>query len=362
MDETREDLNDPAPADLPPPASASDEVATGSDAPPPLPMAELEEVPDTALTRLRDRVQQETGRVLVGMEDVVDMCLVAIVAGGHVLLEGPPGVAKTLLVRTLAASLGGSFSRITFTPDLMPADVTGTSIFHPGDGEFHFRPGPVFGQFLLCDEVNRAPAKTQSALLEAMQEGSVTIDGERHDLPRPFVTFATMNPIEHEGTYPLPEAQLDRFFFNIFIGYPSVDEEREIIERTTGSRVAAPARILDAERVLAYREVVYRAQAAEDVVAYAVRLVRATRPGRPETAPAAAEFLSWGAGPRAAQALLLGAKARALLDGRPAPAPEDVRALAHPVLRHRLVTNFHAEAEEVTKDAIIDRLLDEVSP
>ncbi|MBK6898914.1 MAG: MoxR family ATPase [bacterium] len=316
------------------------------------------------LLRASEDLRREIGKVIVGQGRVVDEMLVGLFAGGHVLLEGVPGLAKTLLIGTLAQVLDLSFSRIQFTPDLMPGDITGSEILEEdklaGRRSFRFVPGPVFANLVLADEINRTPPKTQAALLQAMQEHRVTAGGLTHDLPAPFFVLATQNPIEQEGTYPLPEAQLDRFLLNILIGYPERDEEIAIVEATTGAVPATPARVLDAAGVLDARAVVHAAPAARNVVRYAVALARATRPDTPEAAAVAREFLAWGAGPRAGQALLLGAKARALLAGRPTAALEDVRALAHPVLRHRLVANFHAEAEGVAKDRIIDRLLDEV--
>jgi len=317
-----------------------------------------------ALQRAGAAMRAEIGKVIVGQRRVIDELLITLFAGGHVLLEGVPGLAKTLLISTLARVLDLSFSRIQFTPDLMPSDITGSEVLEQdqttGRRAFRFIHGPVFANVLLADEINRTPPKTQAALLQAMQERTVTAGGGTHELPQPFFVLATQNPIEQEGTYPLPEAQLDRFFLNVLIDYPSPEEEVAIVESTTGATAGEPARVLDAEQVLGFQDLVRRVPAAENVVRHAVALARATRPGGTETAPVAAEFLAWGAGPRAAQCLLLGAKARALLDGRPTPSPDDVRALAHPVLRHRLVTNFHAEAEEMSKDAIIDRLLDEV--
>ncbi len=317
-----------------------------------------------ALTRAGADLRAEIAKVIVGQERVVEELLVALFAGGHVLLEGVPGLAKTLLISTLARVLDLSFSRIQFTPDLMPGDITGSEVLEDdtatGQRVFRFIRGPVFANVVLADEINRTPPKTQAALLQAMQERRVTAGGETHELPPPFFVLATQNPIEQEGTYPLPEAQLDRFMFNVLIDYPSLAEEVDIIESTTGAREADPRTILGGEEVLAGQDAVHRVPVAENITRHAVDLVRATRVGTPEAAAVAEEFLSWGAGPRAAQCLLLGAKARALLQGRPTPDVDDVRALAHPVLRHRLVTNFHAEAEEVSKETIIDRLLDEV--
>jgi len=315
------------------------------------------------LMRASAQMRTEIAKVIVGQQRVVDEMLVALFAGGHVLLEGVPGLAKTLLISTVARVLDLSFARIQFTPDLMPSDITGSEVLEEdaaGHRSFRFVRGPIFANLVLADEINRTPPKTQAALLQAMQEHQVTAAGTTHDLPAPFFVLATQNPIEQEGTYPLPEAQLDRFMFNIRIDYPSLEEEVAIVDSTTRGKAAAPAAVLDGAAVLDARSVVQQVPAARNVVDYAVRLTRATRPAGAEAAPSAKEFLAWGAGPRAAQCLLLGAKARCLLDGRPTPDLDDVRALAAPVLRHRLVTNFHAEAEEVGKDDVIARLLTEV--
>jgi MoxR-like ATPase len=316
------------------------------------------------LMKAGEQLRAEIGKVIVGQDRVIEELLVALFAGGHVLLEGVPGLAKTLLISTLAQVLDLSFSRIQFTPDLMPSDITGSEILEndtaTGRRAFRFIQGPVFANVVLADEINRTPPKTQAALLQAMQERLVTAGGSTHELPPPFFVLATQNPIEQEGTYPLPEAQLDRFMFNVLIDYPDVDEEVAIVENTTGVREVDPQTVLGAVEVLAFQDAVHRVPVAENITRHAVDLARATRVGTPGAAAPAEEFLAWGAGPRAAQCLLLGAKTRALLQGRPTPDIADVRALAHPVLRHRLVTNFHAEAEEVSKDTIIDRLLDEV--
>ncbi len=316
------------------------------------------------LMRASSDMREEIAKVIIGQQRVVDEMLTALFAGGHVLLEGVPGLAKTLLISTMSRVLDLKFSRIQFTPDLMPSDITGSEILEDdvstGHRGFRFVQGPVFANIVLADEINRTPPKTQAALLQAMQEHQVTAAGKTHDLPAPFFVLATQNPIEQEGTYPLPEAQLDRFMFNILIDYPTMDEEILIVDSTTRGEIQEPHTILDGAMVLDARDVVQHVPAAENIVQYAVRLARATRPGSAEVVPAATEYLSWGAGPRAAQCLLLGAKARCLLDGRPTPDLDDVRALARPVLRHRIVTNFHAEAEEIGKDAVIERLLAEV--
>ena len=311
-------------------------------------------------------MRQEIGKIIVGQQPVVEEMMIALFSGGHVLLEGVPGLAKTLLISSLAQVMDLSFNRIQFTPDLMPSDITGSEILEEDHGtghrQFRFIKGPIFANVILADEINRTPPKTQAALLQAMQEREVTAAGRTHQLTHPFFVLATQNPIEQEGTYPLPEAQLDRFMLNVLIGYPDFADELAIVESTTGSEAAELSRILGGPEVLAYQQLVQQVQVARNVTEYAVRLVRSTRLGSGEEAAATREFLAWGAGPRAAQYLVRGAKTRALLAGRPTPDLEDVRRLAHPVLRHRLVANFHAEAEDMTKDAIIDRILDEVAP
>ncbi len=303
------------------------------------------------------RLREEVARVIVGLDREVQACLVAILAGGHVLLEGPPGVAKTLLVRTLAAALGGTYGRVQFTPDLMPADVTGTSIFRPNTGEFEFRPGPLFCQLLLCDEINRAPAKTQAALLEAMQEGAVTVDGVRHPLPRPFAVFATMNPLEHEGTYPLPEAQLDRFLFKVLVSYPEPEvEQRLLAEAHTRSPLATPqdlgvTPVIELTELAALREVVNNVTVREDLLGYVVKLLAATR-----SDPA----LLLGASPRAGVMLLAGAKAYAALAGRDFITPDDLKTVLPPTLRHRVILDPAEELDGTTPDDVLQRVLDHV--
>ena len=303
------------------------------------------------------RVEAEVGRVVVGLEDVVRPCLAAVLAGGHVLLEGAPGVAKTLLVRSLAEALGGEFGRVQFTPDLMPADVTGTSVFHPGAGTFEFRHGPLFAQFLLCDEINRAPAKTQAALLEAMAERTVTIDGTRHALPTPFAVFATQNPVEHEGTYPLPEAQLDRFLFKVLIGYPSAEvEERILAEAHARAPDASPTElgvkaVTSPEELARCAAVANEVTVREDLFGYVVRLLRETR-----TTPS----LVLGGSPRAGVMLVRGAKAMAALDGRDYVTPDDIKAVFPPCLRHRVVLDPAEEIEGVDADQVLRRVLDTV--
>jgi len=322
-----------------------------------------------ALDELRascDRIRSELEKVIVGQREVVEQLLIALFAGGHCILEGVPGLAKTLMISTLARGLGLSFNRIQFTPDLMPSDITGTEIIQEdrssGDRAFRFLPGPVFANVILADEINRTPPKTQAALLEAMQERHVTVGGKRHDLSPPFFVLATQNPIEQEGTYPLPEAQQDRFLFKVYIGYPSYEEEYSIAERTTGDASADVTEVLSQENILRYQQLVRRIPAAPDVIRHALDLVRATRAEDEGTPDFVRNMVSWGAGPRAVQALLLGGKARAAIRGRAHLAMEDVRALAHPVLRHRVVTNFSAEAEGYTSDRVIDDILAAIDP
>jgi MoxR-like ATPase len=309
------------------------------------------------------RLRGEIARVIVGQDKVIGELLTALFVGGHCLLVGVPGLAKTLLVSTVARSLSLKFSRIQFTPDLMPSDITGTEVLEedPGTGRrvFRFIEGPVFANVVLADEINRTPPKTQSALLQAMQEYLVSAGGNTYRLEKPFFVLATQNPIELEGTYPLPEAQLDRFMFNIRVDYPSDDEEFAIIDTTTSRELAAPAQVLTGEEIVVIQSLVKSVPVAENVLRYAVRLIRASRD---EKLPEVGQYLSWGAGPRAGQYLILGAKARAIMSGRTTPDIEDVRAMAPPVLRHRLVTNFHAEADGVTTDDLVRRLLDAVAP
>ncbi len=314
-----------------------------------------------AFIELAARVEAELRKLIVGQDQVVRDTLVALMVGGHVLLEGVPGLGKTSLVRALSQVLELAFSRIQFTPDLMPADITGTTLIQEDDAgrRFRFQPGPVFANLVLADEVNRATPKVQSALLEAMQERTVTVGGNTRLLPSPFFVLATQNPIELEGTYPLPEAQLDRFLFKLAVPYPSDDELAEIARRTTGAAEPELARVADASSVLAMADLVRTVPLADHVLDYAVRLVSATRPERSRV-PEIAGQVRFGASPRAVQALALTGKARALLAGRFNVAFEDIRAGAHPVLRHRLLLNFEAEADGVTSDRLIDRLLEAV--
>jgi MoxR-like ATPase len=305
-------------------------------------------------------------RRIVGQERVIDEILMAMLAGGHALLVGVPGLAKTLIIKTLAEATHLEFRRIQFTPDLVPSDITGTEIMEEdaatGARRFRFVRGPVFANILLADEINRTPPRTQAALLEAMQEHRVTAAGDTMRLPEPFFVLATQNPIEQEGTYPLPEAQLDRFLFDVRIGYPGADEEIRILRATTGVDDAAPVPVLDAAGVIALQRLVREVPAAEPALAYAAGLARATRPDD-ATAPALVrQYVRWGAGPRAGQALILGAKAHALLEGRHAVAPEDIRRVTGPVLRHRVLPNFAAEAEGVTAERVIAEVLERVAP
>jgi MoxR-like ATPase len=312
---------------------------------------------------LYQRIRTELGRVVVGHEEVVEGVLLAVFAGGHVLLEGVPGVGKTLMVKALARVLGLKFSRIQFTPDLMPADVVGTNVLVQ-DAEGHkslaFQPGPVFSQIVLADEINRATPKTQSALLEAMQEYAVTVAGTSYPLERPFFVLATQNPIEMEGTYPLPEAQLDRFLLKLRVPFPDHGSVVEILERTTGSQVPEAQPVADAATVLRMQALVREVLAAPHVQAYVARLVEATHPQGPRPAKAARRWVRYGASPRGAQALLLAAKARALVNGRAHTSTEDVRAVALPALRHRLLLNFEAEAEGVDPDQVVREVVEEV--
>ena len=308
------------------------------------------------------RLRAEIARVIVGQDEVVDQLLIVLLAGGHAILEGVPGLAKTLLVNTLARALSLDSGRIQFTPDLMPSDVTGTLVVEEqrasGLREFVFRPGPIFTHLLLADEINRTPPKTQAALLEGMSERQVTVGGVRHVLPRPFCVLATQNPIEQEGTYPLPEAQLDRFLMKIRIDYPDFLEEYEIIARTTGARKTSVEGVLGRDLLLDLQRLVPALPATPHIQEYATRLARRTRASEPESPEWVRSHIAWGAGPRAAQALILCAKARALLDGRFAVTRADVRAVAPPVLRHRIVPSFLAEAEGASADDLVDRLLE----
>ncbi|MGE0448961.1 MAG: AAA family ATPase [Vicinamibacterales bacterium] len=311
----------------------------------------------------RSRILNELRKVIVGQDDVVDQVLIALFTGGHCLITGVPGLAKTLLIRTLADILDLDFKRIQFTPDLMPSDITGTEILdedHAGGRRLRFVKGPIFAQIILADEINRTPPKTQAALLEAMQEYHVTAAGRTYPLDTPFFVLATQNPIELEGTYPLPEAQLDRFMFNIVIDYLNEDDEVAVVTKTTGSTRATPERVMTGPDILLFQELAREVVIAEEVARYAVRLVDASRPGRPGVPDFVDKWVKWGAGLRASQALVRGGKARALMHGRYHVAVKDVQALAKPILRHRIMTNFYAESERINSDAIVERLLDAV--
>lgn len=302
------------------------------------------------------KLKSEIGKVIVGQEKVVESVLSAIFCNGHALLVGVPGLAKTLLVKTVSESLDLSFSRIQFTPDLMPGDITGSEILDE-NRKFRFVRGPLFANIVLADEINRTPPKTQAALLEAMQERNVTAAGEHHALPDPFFVLATQNPIEQEGTYPLPEAQLDRFMLNIVLHYPAFEEELQILKSTTGQGGLTPAKVLTSMQIKQYQQLVRKVPVTDNVFGYIVKLVQQTRPGTNAAHPAISEFVSYGAGPRAGQFLVLGAKYHALAHGKFSPDIEDVQAIAANVLRHRLVRNYKAEAEGISADEIVSRIL-----
>ena len=313
-------------------------------------------------------IDTELRRVIIGQHDAVEQILIAFLAGGHCLLRGVPGLAKTLIIRSLAETTHLRFSRIQFTPDLMPSDILGTEVIEEdratGSRVIRFIRGPVFANIILADEINRTPPKTQSALLEAMQEYQVTVGGVRYVLDRPLFVLATENPVEQEGTHPLPEAQLDRFMFNVVIDYPEAADERRILSATTGNEAPSPRAVAGADDIERARRLVREVPAADNAVDYAARLVRATRPApagaTAEGPPFVQQWVRWGAGPRAGQALLLAAKARAVLQGRPAVSLDDIRAMAPPVLRHRVLVNFQAEADGIDAEAVVARLLDEV--
>ncbi len=313
---------------------------------------------------VRERILTELSKVIVGQSDVIDDLITTLFSGGHALIVGVPGLAKTLLVRSLASILDLKFSRIQFTPDLMPSDIIGSDILqeNPETGEktFRFIPGPIFANIILADEINRTPPKTQAALLEAMQELKVTSGGKDYYLEKPFFVLATQNPIEQEGTYPLPEAQLDRFMFEIHIDYPNEQEEKQIVTSTTGPQDVELKPVVSGKEILQIQQTVRKVPPPEHVVDYAVRLVRSTRPSSSEAPDFVKSYVEWGAGPRASQYLILAAKTRALLDGRPAPTTNDVKSVAKQVLRHRVIVNFAAEAEGITSDDIIERLLDTI--
>ena len=322
-------------------------------------LAELEELCDA-----RRQIREQMATHIVGQDEVVDQLLIAVFARGHCILEGVPGLAKTLMVHSLAQSLSLAFNRIQFTPDLMPSDITGTEVLYEdrssGTRELRFVPGPIFANLILADEINRTPPKTQAALLEAMQERQVTAGGRRHVLPEPFFVLATQNPIEQEGTYPLPEAQLDRFLFKIFITYPKPEEERRIYRVTTGAEQPEITPRISGERVAELQRLVRRVPVSDHCIDYAMDLVRATR-GPAHGGPRyVGEWVTWGAGPRAGQSLILAAKARAALAGRPSVGVDDLRAVARPVLRHRIIINYNAQAAGETSDSVVQRLLDDI--
>ncbi|KPL06378.1 AAA family ATPase [bacterium SM23_57] len=315
------------------------------------------------LQQARDRIVNQVGKIIVGQHEVIHELMIALLSRGHCLLIGVPGLAKTLLISTLARVLDLKFNRIQFTPDLMPSDITGTEIIEEdrttGKRVFKFVKGPVFANIILADEINRTPPKTQAALLQAMQEHEVSAAGETYQLQEPFFVLATQNPIEQEGTYPLPEAQLDRFMFNLWVDYPKDTEEHEIVRTTTSMYTEDLDVVLTADEIIKLQDLVRRIPVADNVIEYAVSLVRKTRPGGDGSPDFIKEWISWGAGPRASQYLILGAKTRAALDGRPTPDINDVNAVAKPVLRHRLVTSFAAEAEGVSAVDIVEKLLDQ---
>jgi MoxR-like ATPase len=351
-----------------PGASSSLPEVVEDPGPTPLPFVDPERDLDAVheVAAVRRALVAEIGKRIVGQEKVIEHLLVALFARGHCLFVGVPGLAKTLLIHTLADALALSFGRIQFTPDLMPSDITGTDVLEEdratGRRVFRFVRGPIFANVVLADEVNRTPPKTQAALLQSMQESRVSAGGQTYPLPLPFLVFATQNPIEQEGTYPLPEAQLDRFMFQIDVGYPSAAEEARIVEQMTAPNRVVLRKVLSPERILELQDVVMRVPAAPHVIAHAVALTRASRPGEPNAPDFVKKYVSWGAGPRASQYLVLAAKARAILGGRYAVSIDDVRALAPPVLVHRVLPNFHAEADGVNAHALVDRLVDAIRP
>ncbi len=320
-----------------------------------LPAAQWERLQDTV-----SKIRSETARVIVGQDEIVEQLLTSLICKGHCLLVGVPGLAKTLLISTLGRILGLKFQRIQFTPDLMPTDIVGSEILQNasnGDRAFQFIPGPIFANLILADEINRTPPKTQAALLEAMQEKQVTVNGQTRRLEEPFIVFATQNPIEHEGTYPLPEAQLDRFFFQINIGYPSLDEEAQIIRRTTGRDVTQPEALLDKAKVLELQDASLDVPLPESVIQAILKLVHSTRPDSEHATADVKNYIAYGAGPRASQCLARAARALALLRGNPSASPDEVRAVALPVLRHRVIANYNATGEGITTDQIIQKLI-----
>ena len=316
--------------------------------------------------RKKADIVQEVHKVIIGQDKVIEEVLIALFCRGHCLLVGVPGLAKTLLISTLAGIMELKFNRIQFTPDLMPSDITGTDILEEEAvskrRSFRFLKGPIFTNILLADEINRTPPKTQAALLQAMQEYRVTAGGVTHALDLPFFVLATQNPIEQEGTYPLPEAQLDRFMFNISIEYPALEQEMEIVAATTSSYQPVLQKVITGEKILEMQDLVRKVPASSHVIGYAVKLLRATRPREPEALPFVKDWVEWGAGPRASQHLILAAKAKAIMDGRYVASVEDVKAVIRPILKHRIITNFKAQAESITSLEVIDHLLKEVSP
>ena len=308
------------------------------------------------LKNRHDQLLEEIGKVVFGQKEIIEQLITVMLSGGHCLLVGVPGLAKTLLVNTIAKVMDLGYKRIQFTPDLMPSDITGSEILDD-DKKFKFLRGPVFSNIILADEINRTPPKTQSALLEAMQEHVVTVSGTSYKLDEPFFVLATQNPVEQEGTYPLPEAQLDRFMFNVILDYPSLEDEITIVKNTTNDRVVEPCKVISAEEILYFRNLIRRVPVADNVVKYAVTLVAKTRPNTATAHPDANKYLNWGAGPRASQYLITGAKTYAMLHGKYSPDIDDVKAVALPVLRHRIVRNYQAEAQGLTEDDLIKRFL-----
>jgi MoxR-like ATPase len=335
-------------------------------------MAEAARVTDEDLAhveemgRKRAEIVHEIHKVIIGQEKVIEETLIALFCRGHCLLVGVPGLAKTLLISTLAGIMELRFNRIQFTPDLMPSDITGTDVLEEEAGSkrrsFRFLKGAIFTNILLADEINRTPPKTQAALLQAMQEYKVTAGGTTHALDLPFFVLATQNPIEQEGTYPLPEAQLDRFMFNISIDYPPLEQEMEIVAATTSSYQPVLQKVITGQKILEMQELVRKVPASSHVIGYAVKLLRASRPREPEALPFVKDWVEWGAGPRASQHLILAAKAKAIMDGRYVASVEDVKAVIRPILKHRIITNFKAQAESITSLEVIDHLLKEVNP
>ena len=317
-------------------------------------MSEVEEL--DGFKESYERFRKEIAKVIVGQDEVVKNVLISIFSQGHCLLVGVPGLAKTLLVQTIAQSLGLKFNRIQFTPDLMPSDIVGSEILDD-NRQFVFNKGPLFANIVLADEINRTPTKTQAALLEAMQEKAVTAAGSRYELGKPFFVLATQNPIEQEGTYPLPEAQLDRFMFNVVLDYPSYEEELEVIKSTTSYKTVILDKVLDAEQIIRYQQLIRKIPVADNVMEYAVKLVAKTRPNTPMATERVNQFIAWGAGPRASQFLVVGAKCHAAINGKYSPDIEDVKSVAEPILRHRLVRTYQADAEGISIEHLIQELL-----